>query len=61
MSVCVFLHLPSLAFDIRIRTFQWWVIIPGSLFLDKLTVATLPHLCLQIVSSFVDIGVLESL
>lgn len=59
VTVSLSLHPRSLAFDMTIRTSEWWVITPDSLLLATLTVATSPYVGLQIVTSFVAVGGLE--
>lgn len=59
IAVCLSLHPRSLAFDMTIRTSEWWVSTPDSLLLATLTVATLSYVGLQIVTSFVAVGGLE--
>lgn len=51
LALSLYLHPASMDFSMEIRTAQGYVIIPGSLFLCELTIATISHISLRIVNS----------
>lgn len=57
ISVSLSIQPASQAFSMEMS--QWCIVLPGSLFLYELTIATISYECLQIMNSFVDISMPE--